>query len=106
MEDQPRPDSRLRSPLGPLYSNLRTRAPYIRSHIGPAAISRENYAFFLQDTWKINPGLTLDYGVRWDLYTPISERARRTSDLTSAPLPLAARTMPSSFRTHGRSTQA
>ena len=48
-------------------------------HIGPAAISRENYNFFLQDTWKINPNLTLDYGVRWDLYTPISERARRTS---------------------------
>jgi hypothetical protein len=49
------------------------------SHIGPAAINRENLSFFLQDTWKINPSLTLDYGVRWDLYTPISERARRTS---------------------------
>lgn len=49
------------------------------AHIGPAAISRENYSFFLQDTWKLNPNLTLDYGVRWDLYTPISERARRTS---------------------------
>ncbi len=49
------------------------------AHIGPAAINRENYNFFLQDTWKINPNITLDYGVRWDLYTPISERARRTS---------------------------
>jgi len=49
------------------------------AHIGPAAINRENLSFFLQDTWKINPSLTLDYGVRWDLYTPISERARRTS---------------------------
>ena len=48
-------------------------------HIGPAAINRENYSFFLQDTWKLNPNLTLDYGARWDLYTPISERARRTS---------------------------
>ena len=48
-------------------------------HIGPAAINRENYSIFFQDTWKLNPRLTLDYGVRWDLYTPISERARRTS---------------------------
>jgi hypothetical protein len=48
-------------------------------HIGPAAINRENYSFFLEDTWKVNSRLTLDYGVRWDLYTPISERAHRTS---------------------------
>ena len=48
-------------------------------HIGPAAINRENYGFFLEDTWKANSRLTLDYGVRWDLYTPISERAHRTS---------------------------
>jgi hypothetical protein len=49
------------------------------AHIGPAAINRENYSFFLEDTWKASSRLTLDYGVRWDLYTPISERARRTA---------------------------
>jgi len=49
------------------------------AHIGPAAINRENYSVFFQDTWKLNPSLTLDYGVRWDLYKPISERAHRTS---------------------------
>ena len=48
-------------------------------HIGPAAISRNNFAAYAQDTWKINPKLTLDYGLRWDLYTPITERAHRTS---------------------------
>ncbi len=26
-----------------------------------------------------DPALTLDYGVRWELYTPITERAHRTS---------------------------
>ncbi len=50
-------------------------------HMGPAAINRENYALWLQDTWKITPRFTLDYGLRWDLYTPISERAKRTSAL-------------------------
>jgi hypothetical protein len=49
------------------------------THIGPAAINREGYGFFLEDTWKATSRLTLDYGVRWDLYTPISERAHRTS---------------------------
>lgn len=47
-------------------------------HIGPAAINRENYTVYVQDTWKVTPHLTLDYGVRWELYTPITERAHRT----------------------------
>ena len=48
-------------------------------HIGPAAINRNNVTAYAQDTWKITPRLTLDYGLRWDLYTPITERARRTA---------------------------
>jgi hypothetical protein len=48
-------------------------------HIGPAAITRNNFAAYFQDSWKITPRLRFDYGVRWDLYTPITERARRTS---------------------------
>jgi hypothetical protein len=52
-------------------------------HMGPAAINRENYAWWVQDTWKVTPKFTLDYGVRWDVYTPISERAHRTSRFSS-----------------------
>ena len=48
-------------------------------HSGPAAINRNNVSAFVQDTWKITPGLTVDLGLRWDLYTPIVERAKRTS---------------------------
>ena len=48
-------------------------------HIGPAAISRNGFSAYFQDTWKLTPTFTLDYGVRWELYTPITERAHRTS---------------------------
>ena len=47
-------------------------------HIGPAAISRGDFNWYVEDTWKATPTLTLDYGVRWEYYTPITERAKRT----------------------------
>ena len=49
------------------------------AHIGPAADSRSGGAIYVQDTWKMSDRFVLDYGVRWELYTPISERAKRTS---------------------------
>ena len=49
------------------------------AHIGPAAISRNGFAVYLQDTYKISSRFVLDYGVRWEAYTPISERAKRTA---------------------------
>ncbi|MEO6966648.1 MAG: carboxypeptidase regulatory-like domain-containing protein [Acidobacteriaceae bacterium] len=48
-------------------------------HIGPAAINRNNFNLWFQDTWKVTPHFSLDYGLRWELYTPISERAHRTA---------------------------
>jgi hypothetical protein len=47
-------------------------------HMGPAAINRGAYNLYLEDTWKATPNLTLDYGVRREYYTPITERADRT----------------------------
>lgn len=49
------------------------------AHIGPAAINRNNFSAYIEDTWKVTSRISLDYGLRWDLYTPISERAHRTS---------------------------
>lgn len=49
--------------------------------IGVAAISRYNLNLYAEDTWKISPRLLLDYGVRYELYSPITERARRTAGM-------------------------
>jgi hypothetical protein len=48
---------------------------------GVAADSRDNAAFFFEDTWKASPRWTINLGLRYELYTPISERAHRTSGL-------------------------
>jgi hypothetical protein len=48
------------------------------AHIGPAAINRSDYNAYVEDSWKVTQKLTLDYGVRWEYYTPITERAHRT----------------------------
>jgi hypothetical protein len=65
----------------PFAYTIAIAPPYFSNgqHIGPAAISRNDFNAYAQDTWKITPRFTLDYGLRWELYTPITERAHRTS---------------------------
>jgi hypothetical protein len=54
------------------------------AHIGPAAINRNDVNAYVEETWKINPQWTLEYGLRYEVYTPISERAHRTSSFLNS----------------------
>ncbi len=81
------------APLPDTLSALLTASPFAYTvavapsyfpqgdQIGVAAISRYNTNFFLEDTWKISDRIVLDYGLRYEIYTPISERAKRTAGL-------------------------
>jgi outer membrane receptor protein involved in Fe transport len=38
------------------------------------------YGAFVQDQWRVSSKLTVNYGIRWDLFTPVKERDNRQSD--------------------------
>jgi hypothetical protein len=38
-----------------------------------AHIRSNRYEFFVQDTWRARPNVTLDYGVRYGLYPPVTD---------------------------------
>ncbi|HTW78118.1 MAG TPA: carboxypeptidase regulatory-like domain-containing protein, partial [Terracidiphilus sp.] len=78
----PLPDTLTSLLLGYPYGYaIAVAPPYMSNgaHIGPAAINRNDVNAYLEDNWKINQRWTLNYGLRYELYTPISERAHRTS---------------------------
>jgi hypothetical protein len=49
------------------------------------------YGGFVQDQWRVSSKLTVNVGLRWDLFTPVSERYNRLSDffLNSGTIALA-----------------
>jgi hypothetical protein len=48
-------------------------------HMGEAAIRLEAYNFYFQDTWKISPGLVLNYGMRYEVTTRLHEGHKLTA---------------------------
>lgn len=78
----PLPDTLSSLLIGYPYGYTVAVAPPLFSggaHIGPAAINRNDVNGYVQDTWKINEHWALDYGLRYEVYTPITERAHRTA---------------------------
>ena len=82
----PLPDTLSSFLTGSAFFYTAAVAPPIASggiHIGPAATSRSGWDAFIQDTWRVNDRFTLNYGLRYEHYSPIEERARRTSSIVT-----------------------
>jgi hypothetical protein len=47
--------------------------------IGDSAIHRDSYNAYFEDAWKISGRLTLNYGLRYEITSPIRETDKRTS---------------------------
>lgn len=47
--------------------------------LGLTGIRRESYNAFFEDTWKVKDGLTITYGLRYELNTPLREPTGRAS---------------------------
>jgi len=49
--------------------------------MGDSAISRDVYGFYVQDSWKVSPRLSVNYGIRYEVSSRLRERQLRTSGL-------------------------
>ena len=41
---------------------------------------------FAQDSWKIRPNITLNYGLRWELNTPLADKAQHVETFRPGPI--------------------
>jgi len=51
---------------------------YLQGSAQHESVRSSSLYLFAQDSWKIRPALTLNYGLRWELNTPIADVGMRT----------------------------
>jgi hypothetical protein len=58
--------------------------------VGAEYVRQHAYALFAGDTWKVNNKLSLDYGMRWETFSPSWEKYNNASFFDFGPNPGAA----------------
>jgi hypothetical protein len=67
------------------------------SNINTTHDQRIYFATYFQDDWKVTPGLTLNFGVRWDYFGPINESSGGQANFVPTALPSRNLGGPTSF---------
>jgi len=57
--------------------DLSAPSPFFNGSTGQAQARQTYYIGYAQDEWKIKPNLTLNYGLRYEYYTPLREADNR-----------------------------
>jgi len=57
--------------------DLSAPSPFFNGSTGKALAQQQYYIVFAQDEWKVRPNLTLNYGLRYEYYTPLREADNR-----------------------------
>ena len=57
--------------------DLSAPSPFFNGSTGQAQARQTYYITYAQDEWKIKPNLTLNYGLRYEYYTPLREKDNR-----------------------------
>jgi hypothetical protein len=57
--------------------DLSAPSPFFNNSTGQALAKQTYYIGYAQDEWKIRPSLTLNYGVRYEYYSPLKEANNR-----------------------------
>jgi hypothetical protein len=55
------------------FGDVSEPSPFNNGASGEKHSKQEYYVGFAQDEWRVNPKLTMNYGLRYDYYTPLSE---------------------------------
>jgi hypothetical protein len=57
--------------------DLSAPSPFFNGSTGQAFAKQEYYIAYAQDEWKLRPNVTLNYGLRYEYYTPLREAQNR-----------------------------
>jgi outer membrane receptor protein involved in Fe transport len=80
--------------LGPatfLLGDVTSFGRYVSSSTGAKEFQKRDF-FYAKDTWRVTPNLTVDYGLRWDIYFPESVNGKGNcgfADLTTGTIRVA-----------------
>ncbi len=59
------------------FGDLSEPSPFSNGASGPKHTKQEYYVAFAQDEWRVRSNFTLNFGVRYDYYTPLREADNR-----------------------------